>query len=233
MMANFSKRALKRAMVKYAEKEKVKIPKVSTKGGLWGKNARVAAWRVTGHMRKNGRSIIHSAKPTLQLAKALGVPVKNPFKIQKVKLDWAVPLSRRIGQPRMIVWHNSGSDDHNPKDGLQDVLSIHAYHRYTLGWNGFAYTFYVASDGTIFLGRSEWAIGGHAKGAGDCIGVCVEGNFDKQRTMPKAQLEACRELHRYLWRKYKKHDIRHKALPGNLTSCPGSHFPFSDIVSAK
>jgi len=231
---NFSRRKLKLALVAYAKKHDVSIPKVGTKTGLWGKHAQTAAWRVSGDIKKRGRNIMQSAKPTLQLAKALGVPVKKPFKIQKVKLDWNGPLSRRIGRPKGTVWHHEDCNDHNPHDGLQDVLGVHAYHR-SLGWLGFAYMFFVAFDGTVFRGRPEWAFGGHTYWAGDWLGVCFEGDYEqKGAKMPTAQLEAGRDLARYLHRKYPGiPDRRHRDMPNNSTACPGKAFPFTAITGAR
>ena len=60
------------------------------------------------------------------------------------------------------------------------------------------------------------------------IGVCFEGNFEKDIAMPKAQLKSGRELIGYLKTLYPKTEVRrHKDFQS--TACPGKNFPFEAL----
>jgi N-acetyl-anhydromuramyl-L-alanine amidase AmpD len=94
------------------------------------------------------------------------------------------------------------------------------------------YHYFISREGQIFRGRPEDTVGSHAKGYNSkSIGVCFEGDYTTQ-SMPKAQLEAGRELVAYLKDKYKITNVKgHRDLMA--TSCPGKNFPFNEIAKAK
>ena len=98
------------------------------------------------------------------------------------------------------------------------------------GWKGIGYHFFVRKDGRIYRGREENAIGAHASNFNDLsIGVCFEGNYETEKDMPAAQLQAGRELLAYLRQKYPAAKIkRHKDV--NSTSCPGKYFPWEALL---
>lgn len=99
-------------------------------------------------------------------------------------------------------------------------------------WSGIGYHFLVRKDGTIYQGRPEDTIGAHAKGANhDSIGICAEGDFMKEEMNP-LQLNALIDLVSYIKNKYHLSSIkRHKDVAS--TDCPGTHFPFSTIISSN
>lgn len=128
-------------------------------------------------------------------------------------------FSKRSSTDKIIL-HHSGVTV------LQDVTTIHNYHKNTLGWAGIGYHFYVRKDGNIYRGRPEDTIGAHAYGSnGNSIGVCFEGNFDEE-TMEEVQKKAGQELIQYLKQKWNINQVEeHK--DANATSCPREKFPAS------
>lgn len=117
-----------------------------------------------------------------------------------------------------IVIHYSASSNGT-------VETIHNYHKNSNGWAGIGYQFVIYKDGTIHRGRTEDSVGAHCVGHNSTkIGICLIGYYDKAHdgTPPKAQMDACIELCKYLLDKYnlKSSDIyRHRDF--NATACPG------------
>lgn len=211
----------KRAMVRYARKHGIGVPEINKNTNGWGGGAEKLAWRIGKHRQKTHPKFKASSRKTVALCELVGAYV---LRIREHDWEWRGELGRRIGPPRLIVEHNQG--------GEGSTEAIHLYHRDDPDhlWRGIAYMFHVRLNGEVHRGRPEWAIGGHAKGAGDCIGVCHEGNYDSRRVMPAKQLAASRALNRYLKRKYHVPFKGHGDLPDNYTSCPGRHFPFDKVV---
>jgi N-acetylmuramoyl-L-alanine amidase len=135
--------------------------------------------------------------------------------------SWAAPLSRRSGDPRYIIWHHAAAKTCSPDD-------IHRMHLAN-GWSGIGYHFFVRKDGRIYRGRPIWAIGAHAKGFNDCIGICAEGAYHVEKTMPKKQLEALQWLHDRMRKAFPKAtDKRHRDV--NATACPGAYYPWKAVT---
>lgn len=99
------------------------------------------------------------------------------------------------------------------------------------GWAGIGYHFYVRQNGIIYEGRPIETVGAHCKGHNArSIGVCFEGNFEREPEMCKAQLQAGQQLMQYIESKYPGiSKYRHKDL--YPTACPGAHFPFNEIIN--
>lgn len=129
-------------------------------------------------------------------------------------------IGNRKKTRRIIVHHAAATSC--------DAATIHRWHK-ERGWAGAGYHFLVRKDGWIYSLRPIGALGAHASGNNsDSIGICFEGNFDKEKMYP-AQVDAGRELVAYLKEKYRISKVqRHKDV--GSTSCPGKNFPFSDIV---
>ena len=138
------------------------------------------------------------------------------------KYNWAYPLTRRSRTTLLVLHHDAGST----------AQQIHNYHRYTNGWCGIAYHYYVRKDGTIYLGRPEGMIGGHCLGYNSTsIGICFEGNFENEQ-MGQTQINAGWELIADILRRYPGITVRrHKDL--NQTACPGRNFPFDTLTGAE
>lgn len=139
--------------------------------------------------------------------------------IQETAYDWARSLSPRRAT-RSVILHHAAAD------GVS-ALDIHRQHRQN-GWAGIGYHYYVRKDGTICRGRPEAAVGTHAAGRnGDSLGVCFEGNFQRQ-TMPKAQFDAGAALLRDILIRYPGLEILcHRDV--NQTACPGRNFPLEPL----
>lgn len=90
--------------------------------------------------------------------------------------------------------------------------------------------FFVRKDGSIYRGRPEEVVGSHAKGSNsDSIGICFEGSYMTE-TMGQTQINAGRELVSYLKKKYGISKVqKHKDVCS--TNCPGTNFPFDQIVN--
>lgn len=73
-------------------------------------------------------------------------------------------------------------------------------------------------------------VGSHAKGSNsDSIGICFEGSYMTE-TMGQTQINAGRELVSYLKKKYGISKVqKHKDVCS--TNCPGTNFPFDQIVN--
>lgn len=141
--------------------------------------------------------------------------------------NWCGGLTKRTSTKYIILHHRAGNGD---------VESIHSTHL-SNGWAGIGYHFYVRKDGVVYRGRPVEMIGAHTTNYNsESVGVCFEGNFESERTMSDAQINAGRELVAYLKQIYPNAQIKqHKAFQN--TACPGKSFPFNDIkkgeISAK
>lgn len=145
------------------------------------------------------------------------------MKVIEHNWSWAKPLTRRSGAPPYIVLHHQA--------GTGTTAGIHAHHR-KLGWSGIGYHYHVRLNGEVHRGRPEWAIGSHAPGGNNGIGICFEGNYETRTTMPATQLESGRELLAALRKKYLRAKVRgHKWFVS--TACPGRYFPLDEMLKAK
>lgn len=138
---------------------------------------------------------------------------------------WAKPLGKR-STTDLLILHHSGTTTCTP-DG------VHSSHVGN-GWAGIGYHYLVRKDGTIYRGRPEDTVGAHAYGANShSIGVCFEGNYQVETSMPAAQLAAGQALVADIKRRWGiTKVIGHKDVAGSTTSCPGQYFPFDAICAA-
>ena len=138
--------------------------------------------------------------------------------------EWAKPLSKRKTTDVLIL-HHAGVTAASPD-------SIHRTHIGN-GWSGIGYHYYVRKDGTIYRGRPEDTVGAHAYGANShSIGVCFEGNYEVETSMPAAQLAAGQALVADIKRRWGiSKVIGHRDVAGATTDCPGKYFPLDTIVS--
>lgn len=137
---------------------------------------------------------------------------------------WAKPLSKR-GTTDLLILHHAAAASCTAED-------VHRWHVGN-GWAGIGYHYLVRKDGTIYRGRPEDTVGAHAYGANShSIGVCFEGNYQVEQSMPAAQLAAGRALVADIKRRWGiTKVIGHKDVAGSTTDCPGKYFPFAAIVS--
>ena len=135
--------------------------------------------------------------------------------------NWNGSLKNRTSTKRIIL-HHAESKSCTADD-------IHSWHLAN-GWAGIGYHFFVRKDGSIYRGRPEEVVGSHAKGSNsDSIGICFEGSYMTE-TMGQTQINAGRELVSYLKKKYGISKVqKHKDVCS--TNCPGTNFPFDQIVN--
>lgn len=142
------------------------------------------------------------------------------MKIINTDLKWNGSLSVRQTTTYIVLHHRAG-------DGT--VESIHKQHQ-NQGWAGIGYHYYIRKDGTIYTGRPLATVGAHTTNYNEhSIGVCFEGDYSKEDTMPSAQFKAGNKLLRHLSHTY-PHAVfvEHNQL--QATACPGEHFPFQLIT---
>ena len=82
-------------------------------------------------------------------------------------------LTQRDSTTRIVIHHTG-----NPTDDDLSAEQLHRSHQ-NMGWTGIGYHFIVRKDGTVEVGRPDWAVGAHAYGFNSkSIGIHVCGNFD-------------------------------------------------------
>lgn len=118
---------------------------------------------------------------------------------------------------------------HHADASSATVNDIHSWHL-AKGWIGIGYHYYVRKDGTIYRGRPQDAVGAHVEGHNhDSIGICAEGNYMKEKTMPEAQKQAIITLCKELLTIYPNAKIvGHRDLM--KTDCPGINYPMQEII---
>ena len=142
------------------------------------------------------------------------------MKIIETNWNWKSGLSRRA-KTNVIVLHHAAAH-------TCTAQQIDNWHKGN-GWSGIGYHFFIRKDGSIYRGRPEWAVGAHASGRNsDTIGVCVEGNYEEEKTMPQTQKNSVKEILRYLKGKYPKAELKgHKDV--GATGCPGKYYPLQEM----
>ena len=146
------------------------------------------------------------------------------MKIIEHDWKWRHGLSRRSVTDAIVLHHaaikTASADD------------IHRAHlqRDNGTWAGIGYHLYIRKDGSIHRGRPLWASGAHVLNENwHTVGVCVEGNYDVETTMPAAQLNAVREALRYLKGIYPNAAIKcHRDM--QATACPGRYYPLAEVL---
>lgn len=93
------------------------------------------------------------------------------------------------------------------------------------GWSGIGYHYFVRKDGSVYRGRPEWALGAHVSGMNNCsLGICAEGDYDKERTMPDAQKSAIIILIKDVKSRYPNAKVvGHRDI--GSSDCPGKYYP--------
>ncbi len=141
------------------------------------------------------------------------------IKIIPQEYKWSGTLETRQQTKYIVLHHRAG-------DG--DAQSIHSAHL-GRGFSGIGYHFYVRKNGGIYKGRPIGTVGAHAIGVNkESIGICFEGNFEKERSMPEIQKRSGKALLSYLRGLYPSVSvITHREVQS--TACPGKYFPFDEI----
>ena len=132
----------------------------------------------------------------------------------------------------MIVVHHTG----NPTDDDLSAEEISKSHQ-AQGWVGIGYHYVIRKDGSVELGRPDWAIGAHAYGENShSIGVHVCGNFEIWEPTA-AQIESLAMLLANICNDYdlpidRDHIVGHRELMP--TACPGTNlYEMLDTIVGK
>ncbi len=97
-------------------------------------------------------------------------------------------------EPNKIIIHHP--EYYGSVQGLNDVMR-------NMGFTMIGYNYYVRKDGSVWKGRPVNVTSGNCYGKNhSSIGVCFQGNYDKDTSMPEAQFNAGVELIKYLKSKY-------------------------------
>lgn len=129
-----------------------------------------------------------------------------------------VSLTARDRTTKIVIHHTGNAQD----DDLS-AEQIHSSHLMQ-GWSGIGYHYVIRKDGTVEIGRPEWAVGAHAHGFNwNTIGIHVCGNFELATPTP-AQIESLAYLVGWLCDKYgltpdADRIVGHRDLMA--TACPG------------
>ena len=122
-----------------------------------------------------------------------------------------------------IVLHHSEVISHHT------VKEVHQWHL-NKKWAGIGYHYFIDKEGEIYECRPIDTMGAHAYGYNDqSIGICYEGNFNKEKMSPK-QEDSAVMLIALLNLAYDDSSIvKHCDLVKDKT-CPGKYFPFDSLM---
>lgn len=122
---------------------------------------------------------------------------------------------------------------HHPGAIKATVQDIHRWHLGN-GWSGIGYNEYIKKDGKVYIGRGDH-VGAHCADSVTnynpiSYGICAEGDYNLEKTMPEQQLQALIERIKVAQAKFKNAIVvPHKQL--TATSCPGKYFPWQRMIT--
>lgn len=136
------------------------------------------------------------------------------------KWKWTTGLSKRQST-KYIVLHHAAAKTCTAAD-------IDRWHKDN-GWSGIGYHYLIRKDGSIYRGRPEDTQGAHVlHHNADTIGICAEGDYSTEQTMPQAQYSAILSLIADIRTRYPDTDIvGHRDI--GSSDCPGRYYPLEDL----
>lgn len=118
---------------------------------------------------------------------------------------------------------------HHPEAEMASPEQIHQWHLEN-DWAGFAYNEYIRKDGTVIIGRGDF-IGAQCAGMNSSsYGICCEGNYEVETTMPEAQLKSVIERIAFNKARFKNYKCTAPHSQFGSTACPGKYFPLARIL---
>lgn len=144
------------------------------------------------------------------------------MKINKVYLQGQDQVTGWNDPDKIIIHH---PEFNGSVEALNDVMR-------NMGFTMIGYNFYIRKDGSVWQGRPVSVTSGNCYGQNNhSIGICFEGNYDKDAFMPEAQFAAGVELIKYLEDKYNINEVNgHRHYYD--TACPGKYFPLDRMLKA-
>ena len=132
------------------------------------------------------------------------------------KWTWTAVLSKRQNTNDIVLHHAAAK--------TCTAEQVDQWHKDN-GWSGIGYHYFVRKDGSIYRGRPEDTQGAHVlHHNADTIGICAEGNYDIERTMPDAQYNAILELIADIHERYPTAKVVGHSEIGE-SDCPGRYYP--------
>ena len=146
--------------------------------------------------------------------------------IIKTNLNYRKPLVPLIlSKVLFLIVHHIDAKFATPED-------IHQWHLDN-GWNGFGYNEYIRKDGTVYIGRGDNIGAQCANMNSKSFGIALEGNFDiEDLDTNSAQFKSLVERLKYHKERFK--NLVEIGPHGKYvaTTCPGSKFPFEQLLDA-
>ncbi|MBS6006869.1 MAG: N-acetylmuramoyl-L-alanine amidase [Clostridium baratii] len=144
------------------------------------------------------------------------------MKINKIYLPGQDQVTGWNDPDKIIIHH---PEYYGSVQGLNDVMR-------NMGFTMIGYNYYIRKNGSVWKGRPVNVTSGNCYGQNNhSIGICFEGNYDKDTSMPEAQFAAGVELIKYLKNKYGINEVNgHKHYYN--TACPGKYFPLDRMLGA-
>lgn len=138
--------------------------------------------------------------------------------------NWLSGLSKRNATDYIALHHAAAV--------TCSAVQVDQWHKNN-GWSGIGYHYFVRKDGTIYRGRPEWALGAHVSGMNNCsLGICAEGNYDIEHSMPDAQYNAILSLIDDIHIRYPAAKVvGHREI--GASDCPGKYYPLSELKNGS
>ena len=138
------------------------------------------------------------------------------MKIIETNWKWNGTLSMRSSTTHIVLHHAAAK--------TCTAAQVDAWHKNN-GWSGIGYHYFVRKNGEIYRGRPEYATGAHVSGNNSyTIGICAEGDYSIETSMPTAQKAAIIELIKDIKTRYPNTKVvGHKEI--GSSDCPGKYYP--------
>lgn len=110
-------------------------------------------------------------------------------------------------------------------------LDVNTWHKKDNEWICAGYNEYIRKNGSVYILRGD-NVGAQTEGYNSIsYGIAVEGNFNIEEDMSKAQFDAIVERIRFNKARFKNYQctVPHRQLYN--TTCPGKYFPINAILS--
>ncbi|MCP4650830.1 MAG: LysM peptidoglycan-binding domain-containing protein [PVC group bacterium] len=204
-------------------------------------------------VRKNITHVVAPGETVWRISKMYDVQIKDIVRANSLKNERELEMGQRLRIPgacpvkpiislypskkwKYIIIHHSAT-------GEGGALQFHRGHT-SKGWDSLGYHFVIDNgtsskcDGQIET-SPRWLKqqnGAHCKAASmnhKAIGICLVGNFSKER-VTKKQMESLLYLVNQLKKYYKiprRNIIGHGKVKGATTECPGKKFPWKTFWS--
>ncbi|WP_096894519.1 peptidoglycan recognition protein family protein [Candidatus Scalindua japonica] len=166
------------------------------------------------------------------------ISVKRKIRVTTIDLERLCEVDVSENNWQYVVIHHSATDE-----GCAN--SFDRYHREQKKWShGLAYHFVIGNgngsgNGVIEVGN-RWKKQIHGAHTANkdlnqiSIGICLVGNFEKDKGPTDNQFTSLISLINYFSKKYNipiSHIVKHCQVLQKGTACPGRHFPYRQLIN--